>query len=117
MMISLLKETYGNCSDSSDEDFDIDGFDDIDDTTTPKRRKTNPGRTSAKSSNETRISKSCIHAKDENQKERKQSPEQTYNNGADGGISEYKAEVGSASTGTRKSKANRLGETATQVLI
>lgn len=107
----LLKETYGNSSDSSDEDFDID------DTTTRKRRKTHSGRAGMKSSNETPITKSSIHMKDENQKENEQFPKQTYKNGADGGTPELSAEVGSASTGTKRSKVNRLGETATQVFI
>ncbi|KAL8554638.1 hypothetical protein ACS0TY_002724 [Phlomoides rotata] len=111
----LNDETYGNSSDSSDEDFDIEDFD-IEDTTSRKRTRTNSGRNGTKSSIETPITKSSIHTKDANQKESKQETKQTYKNGANVGTTELSARVGSASTGTRSSKFNRLGETATQRL-
>ncbi|KAH6793559.1 hypothetical protein C2S52_004036 [Perilla frutescens var. hirtella] len=92
----LNDETYGDSSDSSDEDFD--------DTITRKRRKTDRETTEVKS--ETLVS---------NQTEKKHIPKRTPRNQTDGHTNETSVKVGSAGASAKRS-TKRLGEATTQRL-
>ncbi|PIM99086.1 PHD Zn-finger protein [Handroanthus impetiginosus] len=115
----LHDETYGNSSsDSSDEDFGDEDLDDedFDDATPRKRAKTDSEKTESKSLHKTPIAKDNINTKDESENKSIHKPKRIGKNDADVATNGSSAEVGSASTGTKKSAPKRLGEAVTQRL-
>ncbi|XP_073278417.1 pathogenesis-related homeodomain protein [Primulina huaijiensis] len=105
----LHDETYGNYSDSSDEDFE--------DTMGSKRRNTNRQKTVVVSPYKTSVAKTQRDMKDENQEEIQHRPEITHKRLNETGIQNSSAIVDSAGPKTKRSTYKILGEAQTQRLF
>lgn len=109
MLFILSKETYGNYSDSSDEDFE--------DTTSSKRRNTNRQKTVVVSPYKTSVAKAQSDMKDENLEEIQHMPEITHKRLNEMGIQNSSAIVDSSGPKTKRSTYKILGEAQTQVFV
>ncbi|XP_073150023.1 pathogenesis-related homeodomain protein [Henckelia pumila] len=105
----LHDETYGNYSDSSDEDFE--------DTKGSKRRNTNRQKTVVVSPYKTSVSKTQRDMKDGNQEEIQHRPEITQKRLTQMGIQNSSAIVDSAGLKTKRSTYKVLGDAQTQRLF